>query len=792
MSPGFRTLSVLVLLAGCMSSCALDETVLYACDDDEPRCPVGFVCASDQVCRPLDADGGAAGGPAAGGSSAGGASGGGVAGGAAGGSTAGGSASAGGTSGGSTAGGAAGGDAGGVAGGAAGGAPCVPTVTCSALDCGYRADGCGGTLHCGRCAAGTECGVRTANRCDLVPGLCTPEGICWENLLPQGNDVRALYSTDERHTWLATDNGSVLFFDGERTTMTSAPTQPGINLRAIHGCGPNDIYVVGDDATVLHFDGGSWAREPLPGAVRPDLSFVQCLGPGAAITGRSEQQLYMRDPMGWTNRNSSLAAGSHRAVQHAGQLWLMNENGVLQFINASSWQAAPSGDAQLILVRGLTGVGQKLYALGSVDGGPLPDGGQTRISRLREYTLPAGPWTTLVDVQGEGGTDQINGFDTLDGEEFWLAGSNNGARRFRRDGGLTPKLLSLTDPRTLFAVKALGPDRAFITGSVGTSVHIEDGGASTTAHPAQRLSGVNKLCIAPSSTVAAPAILAPQNSNSNLTREVGPPVRWPTIDSPNVARSTNWLSCSITSQGDFLIAGTDGGLAFGTSTLPGSVTTPSNYGVLDWNRVWNAPGRAWYLLSSPRAGATYLLVTDGGVTGSSAFLQELDAGMLDLFGLSATNAVMVGRGAYGSMGGAGQFVFQPTLGGVTMTTVHGAVQRDGGTQLYVSGGVDGGWWTRLGGSAFVAGPAFTSSTLTGVWVSALGTVYFVGGPPAGVSSGGWLYVRSPNGTVTTEPLPLLSAPTSIVGLDDFDAGTSTVWISGSAGAILRRGPKDGG
>lgn len=630
------------------------------------------------------------------------------------------------------------------------------------------------------------------NRCDLVPGLCTPEGICWENLLPQGNDIRALYSSDERHTWLATDNGSVLFFDGERTTMTSAPTQAGLDLRAIHGCGPNDIYVVGDDATVLHFDGGTWARETLPGAVRPDLSFVQCLGPGTAITGRAEQQLFMRDSAGWTNRNSSLASGSHRALQHAGQVWLLNENGVLQFINASGWQLAPAGDAQLLFARGLVGVGQRLYALGSVDGGPLPDGGPTIVSRLREYPLPSGPWTTLVDVQGEGGSDQVNGFDTLDGDEFWLAGALNGVRRFRRDAGLTPRLLPQTDVRTLFTVKALGPNRAFFTGSSGTYVHVEDGGASTTAHPAQRLSGVNKLCISPSSPVSAPAILAPQNSNSNLTREVGPPVRWPTIDSPNVARSTNWLACAITQQGDFLIAGTDGGLAFGTSTLPGSVTTPSNYGVLDWNRVWSGPGRAWYVLSSPRAGATYLLVSDGGVTGSSSALYELDAGMLDLFGLSPTNAVMVGRGAIGVMNGAGQFAFQPMLGGVTMTSVHGAVQRDGGAQIFVSAGVDGGWWTKVAGSAFVAGAPFTPSTFTGVWVSALGTAYFVGGPPAGSPSGGWLYVRAPNGTVTTEPLPLLSAPSSIIGLDDFDAGTSTVWVSGRAGAILRRGPKDGG
>lgn len=684
-----------------------------------------------------------------------------------------------------------GGDAGGQSGGSAGGTACVP-LTCGALDCGYRADGCGGTLQCGRCSAGTECGVRSPNRCDLVPGLCTPEGICWENLLPQGNDIRALYSTDERHTWLATDNGSVLFFDGERTTMLPAPTQAGFDLRAIHGCGPNDIYVVGDNATVLHFDGGTWASETLPGSVRPDLTFVQCLGAGAAITGRSEQQIFLRDPSGaWANRNAPLASGTHRALQHQNQLFLINENGVLMSVTSSGWQQVQGGDAQLAFVRGLAGVGQRLYALGSVDGGPMPDGGPTTLSRLREFTLPTGPWTTLVDVPSEAASDQVNGFDTLDGDEFWLAGSLNGVRRFRRDAGLTPRLLSQTDARTLFAVKVLGPNRAFLTGSTGTYVHVEDGGAATTAHPAQRLSGVNKLCISPMASLSAPAILAPQNSNSNLTREVGPPVRWPTIDSPNVSRSTNWVSCAISSQGDFLIAGTDGGLAFGTSTLPGSVTTPANYGVLDWTRVWTAPGRPWYLLSTPRAGATYLLITDGGLTGAGASLFELDAGFLDIAG-TGPYAAMVGQGGrVASLSSTGHFTTQLASAATTMNTVHAAVQRDGGVHLFVAAGVGGAWWSRVNTSAFAPQPNFSQATFTGVWLSSYGSTYFVGGPPDGGVAGGWLYVRAPSGVVTAEPLPLVGAPSSIVGLDD-DGGTSTVWISGRAGAILRRSPKDGG
>lgn len=620
-----------------------------------------------------------------------------------------------------------------------------------------------------------------------MPGLCTPEGFCWENLLPQGNDLRALYSTDERHTWLTTDNGSVLFFNGERTSMLPVPTQTGLNLRAIHGCGPNDLYVVGDDATVLHFDGSTWTSETLPGVVRPDLSFVQCLGGGAALTGRNEQQIFLRASNGtWMNRNSPVPSSTHRALQYQNQLWLITETGLLLTANASSWQTVGNGNAQVAFPRGLLGVGQKLYTLGSVDGGQFSDGGAMTLSRLVEFPLPTGPWTTVVDVPGETVGDQINGFDTLDGEEFWLAGSLNGVRRFRRDGGLTPRLLSQADPRTLFAVKVLGPDRAFITGSAGTYVHVEDGGASTTAHSGQRLSNVNKLCSSPAPSPVAPVILAPQNSNSNLTREVGPPVRWPPIDSPNVARATNWSSCAISPQGDFIVVGTDGGVAIGSSTLPGAPTTAVNLGAFDWSRVSSAGARPWFLLSSPRAGVTQLLVTDGGPNGG--VLHTLDAGFVDVFGTGGY-AAMVGTGRT-AMLSSGHFATQVLAGNPSV--VHGSTQRDGGATLFVAAGANGAWWTRTNANAFVSQPTFSGATFSGVWVSALGSTYFVGGPPDAGTTGGFLYIRSLTGAVTIEPLPLAGAPSSIIGVDDFDAGTSTVWVSGRGGSILRRDPKDGG
>jgi hypothetical protein len=64
-----------------------------------------------------------------------------------------------------------------ITGGAAnstGGVPCVPT-TCAAQgkNCGTMSDLCGGSLDCGTCLTGMQCGVTVANRCGCPAGTAT-------------------------------------------------------------------------------------------------------------------------------------------------------------------------------------------------------------------------------------------------------------------------------------------------------------------------------------------------------------------------------------------------------------------------------------------------------------------------------------------------------------------------------------------------------------------------------------------------------------------------------------------
>ncbi|MFL5319767.1 MAG: hypothetical protein ACJ790_08925, partial [Myxococcaceae bacterium] len=54
------------------------------------------------------------------------------------------------------------------------GSSCVPrTCEQAAVSCGEVSDGCGGTLACGQCAAGQQCGK--AGACEAIPPSCTPK-----------------------------------------------------------------------------------------------------------------------------------------------------------------------------------------------------------------------------------------------------------------------------------------------------------------------------------------------------------------------------------------------------------------------------------------------------------------------------------------------------------------------------------------------------------------------------------------------------------------------------------------
>lgn len=315
-------------LAACLQ---LPGDVLYRCETDGSCAQPGYTCSPDQLCRP--------GGATAGGATAGGSTGGGG-GGVAGGSTAGGDAAGGGTAGGGGAGG------GGAGGGTAGGMACVPAVACpiGPSACGTLDSGCGYELNCwpdggaGPCpgAGTTYCGA------GVRPNICSGavscvDGWCWENPLPQGNTLAAVWASSERDVWAVGEVGTLLRYNGQYWKTHPTPTR--LDLFAVHGTGASDVWAVGERGVVLHFDGQGWALDHVSDAGL-NLYAVAALPQGAVYAGGEQGHVHMRLSAGgaWTS-SPSVVLDEIRAMK----AFATNEvyaGGTGSVSHAARWNAA--------------------------------------------------------------------------------------------------------------------------------------------------------------------------------------------------------------------------------------------------------------------------------------------------------------------------------------------------------------------------------------------------------------------------------------------------------------------
>jgi hypothetical protein len=160
---------------------------------------------------------------------------------------------------------------------------CVKT-TCEAQgkNCGSIPDGCGGMLMCGSCQSGLTCGgCGVANVC--TPGmvqapsrLCTADRWCWENPLPQGNTLHAVWPVSATDTWFAGDRGALF----RRGPNGWAGVHPGTvqDLYGLWAHGGTDVWIVGTHGTNLRYDGTSWTSQWDPMYPPPDTTFFKVWG----------------------------------------------------------------------------------------------------------------------------------------------------------------------------------------------------------------------------------------------------------------------------------------------------------------------------------------------------------------------------------------------------------------------------------------------------------------------------------------------------------------------------------
>src|SRR5215831_18736214 len=83
--------------------------------------------------------------------------------------------------------------------------------------------------------------------------LCSADNWCWQNPLPQGNNLSAIWGSEASDVWAVGDSGTILHWDGSAWSSVSSGTTNA--LRAVWGSGASDVWAVGDFGTILHWDG---------------------------------------------------------------------------------------------------------------------------------------------------------------------------------------------------------------------------------------------------------------------------------------------------------------------------------------------------------------------------------------------------------------------------------------------------------------------------------------------------------------------------------------------------------
>lgn len=89
---------------------------------------------------------------------------------------------------------------------------------------------------------------------------CTPDGFCWQNPIPQGSNLWAVWGSGATDVWAVGDGGTILRSDGSEGNLTILPSPTTFRLSQIAGTGKDDVWIVGDGGTVLRYDGTSLKR----------------------------------------------------------------------------------------------------------------------------------------------------------------------------------------------------------------------------------------------------------------------------------------------------------------------------------------------------------------------------------------------------------------------------------------------------------------------------------------------------------------------------------------------------
>lgn len=170
--------------------------------------------------------------------------------------------------------------------------------------------------------------------------LCSVDGWCWQNPLPQGNPLFAIWGSRSNNVFAVGQGGIIFRWDGHAWKPQRSGTRN--SLYGVWGLDANNIWAVGDAGTILKWDGSAWS--PQPSGSTSTLRGVWGSAPNNVWAAGANGQILRWDGATWTPQPSGTANGLNRLWgSDEKNIWAVGDKGTILKWNGMTWSPQPSG-----------------------------------------------------------------------------------------------------------------------------------------------------------------------------------------------------------------------------------------------------------------------------------------------------------------------------------------------------------------------------------------------------------------------------------------------------------------
>lgn len=221
-------------------------------------------------------------------------------------------------------------------------------------------------------------------------------GAAWRALrAPTALVLNSVWSDGGGVSYAVGSSGLILRIQGEAVQQVASGLTM-VDLRAVHGSAPDDVWAVGRSATILHFDGQRWSLVARgPGA---DLNAVWASGRALAFLAGAGGTLLRWDGQTFTTE-SKVTLQDLYAIHGASptRVWAGGTSGALLAFDGQRWSPQVSGTRQIITGLHGNAAGQ-VFAVGDTNGNDQEESLVLRLDGEGWTPLPTGTNNRLAGL----------------------------------------------------------------------------------------------------------------------------------------------------------------------------------------------------------------------------------------------------------------------------------------------------------------------------------------------------------------------------------------------------------